>query len=281
MAKPVVLLQIRWFPVPTESIYGLQRGQALTEFLVVALALMPLFLLIPMIAKYQDISHATQLAARYAAFDATIRNDSAEGSWKSAGQLTDEIRRRFFANSDAPIKTNDVAGDFNAHRNLFWRGPDGQPLLRNFSDVTVSFGPARGSAHGSGFEAVNDMATFGMLAPGLGLASRGVYTANVSVLLANLPSGLAFYRPFDSINLTMTRSTTLLLDPWTAKSSDEVEGRILNSALIFPAGELAAISGVVDGFVSTIELPAGLQGPKLGQLEFWRDLVPRDRLKAD
>ncbi|MDO9597442.1 MAG: hypothetical protein Q7J47_06960 [Azoarcus sp.] len=246
-----------------------------------ALALMPLFLLIPIIAKYQDISHSTQMAARYAAFDATIRNDSAEGAWKSEGQLADEIRRRFFGSSDTPIKTSDVAGDFNAHRNLFWRGPDGQPLLRNFSDVTVSFGSAQGSTHNTGFEAVNDMAIFGLLASGLGLGSRGIYTANVSVSLADLPAGLALYRPFDSINLTMTRSTTLLLDPWTAKSPAEVEGRILNSASIFPAGNLASISGVVDGFVSIIELPAGLQGPKLGQLEFWRDVVPRDRLKAD
>lgn len=281
MVKPAVLPLIRCSRVPTESIYRLQRGQALTEFLVVALALMPLFLLIPMIAKYQDISHSTQLAARYAAFDATIRNDSAAGSWKSETQLADEIRRRFFGNSDAPIKTNDVAGNFDAHRNLFWRGPDGQPLLRNFSDVTVSFGPAQGSTHGTGFEAVNDMASFDLLAAGLGLGSRGIYTANVNVSLTNLPADLAFYRPFDSINLSMTRSTTLLLDPWTAKSPGEVEGRIMNSPSIFPAGDLASISGVVDGFVSTIEFPAGLQGPKLGQLEFWRDVVPHDRLKAD
>ena len=59
-----------------------QAGQALTEFLVVALALIPLFLLIPMIAKYQDIGHSTQMASRYAAFEATIRND-AHGAFKT------------------------------------------------------------------------------------------------------------------------------------------------------------------------------------------------------
>ena len=97
-------------------------GQALTEFLVVALALIPLFLLVPMIAKYQDISHFTQLASRYAAFDAMTRNDSVS-TWKPEAQLADEVRRRFFSNSDAPIKTGDVVGNFDANRNLFWSNP--------------------------------------------------------------------------------------------------------------------------------------------------------------
>lgn len=46
---------------------GLQRGQALTEFLVISVAMVPLFLLMPVIAKYQDVSHSTQMASRYSA----------------------------------------------------------------------------------------------------------------------------------------------------------------------------------------------------------------------
>lgn len=257
------------------------RGQALTEFLVVALALVPLFLLVPLVAKYQDVAHATQMAARYAAFDATVRNDAAAGGWKPERELADEIRRRFFGASDAPVKTGDVAGDFDAHRNLFWSGPDGRPLLASFADVTVSFGPTRGSTHGDGFEAIQDMDSFALLAGGLDLGSRGIYTANVSTVLADLPVGLAFYRPFDQLGIAMTRSTSLLPDPWTARNPAEVEQRILRSPAIFPAGKLANVSGIVDGFVATIEAPAGLQGPRLGQLEFWRDVVPEDRLKSD
>lgn len=256
-----------------------QAGQALVEFLVVALALMPLFLLIPMIAKYQDVSHATQMAARYAAFDATVRNDTAAGGWKPEAQLADEVRRRFFGTSEAPIKTGDVAGDFNAHRNLFWRGPDGEPLLRKFSDVAVSFGRPPGAGHTNGFATTQDMASF-VLAGELGLQSRGIYTANVSATLANLPAGLSFYEPFDSLDLVMTRSTSLLLAPWTAKNAPEIEGRIMGAPGIFPAGKLQGIAVPVDALVTVIELPAGLRGPKLGQLEFWRDVVPQDRLKG-
>jgi len=262
------------------SVRGLQGGQALTEFLVVALALIPLFLLIPVIAKYQDVAHATQMAARYAAFDATVRNGNAAGGWKSESELANEIRRRFFGASDAPIKTGDVAGEFDAHRNLFWVKPDGQPLLENFSNVTVSFGPGGGSTHSAAFEPANDMTTFLLLAGGLGLNSRGIYTANVSVTLADLPAGLAFYRPFDEIGISMTRSASLLPDPWTAKNAVEVEERI-NSPGIFPSGGLASAADGVSVLVSIIDWPAGLSGPKLGQLEFWRDAVPKDRLKKN
>ena len=81
-----------------------QTGQALIEFLVVALALLPLFLLIPVIAKYQSIAQATQMASRYAAFDGLVRNE-VQNSSKPLDQLQDEVRRRIFSNSDAPIKT--------------------------------------------------------------------------------------------------------------------------------------------------------------------------------
>lgn len=57
-----------------------QAGQALVEFLAMAAPLLGLFLLMPMIGKYQDIAHATQMASRYAAFDATVHNDAAGGS---------------------------------------------------------------------------------------------------------------------------------------------------------------------------------------------------------
>jgi hypothetical protein len=95
-----------------------QHGQALTEFLVVALAVIPLFLLIPVIAKYQDINNATQMASRYVAFDAMTRNDTVSSGWKPVDQLAAEVRRRFFSNPDAPIKTDDVAGNFKANQNL-------------------------------------------------------------------------------------------------------------------------------------------------------------------
>jgi hypothetical protein len=252
------------------------QGQALAEFLAVAAALVPLFLLIPMIAKYQDISHSTQMASRYVAFDAMARNE-AMSSPKPEAQLADEVRRRFFSNSDAPIKTNDTAGDFKANQNLFWRDPDDQALIRNFNtDVAVSFGTGNSPIHSGGFSAASDGVPF-PISGQFGLAASGIYTANVSVTLANLPSGLKNYEPFDKINLKLTRSTSLVIDPWTAKDPAQVEARI-SDATIFPAGKLASAAATAAPLVPVIEV-GRISAPKLGQLEFWRDVVPDDRLK--
>ncbi len=258
---------------------GRQRGQALTEFLVIALALVPLFLLVPMIAKYQDVSHSTQLASRYVAFDAMARNDSMS-SWKPEAELADEVRRRFFSNSDAPIKTGDVAGDFKANQNLFWRDPNDKPLIKTFSDVTVSYGSAAGATHGDGFSAARDGTPFTLSGP-LGLNARGVYSANVSVALADLPAGIKSLEPFDTIKLAVTRGTSVLIDPWTGRGPSQVESRIAGSPAIFPVGALQGPSAIVDAAVTVIEYPGGISGPRLGRLDFWRDVVPEDRLQKN
>lgn len=256
-----------------------QRGQSLVEFLALALALVPMFLLFPMIGKYQDIAHATQIASRYVAFEAFTRNAQAAGSWKPETQLADEVRRRFFGAADSPVKTNDVAGDFDAHRNLLWRDPQGNALIRNFgSDVTVSFGTGRQAMHDDAFSRTHDGTPF-VLSDPLELRARGIYTANVRVRLANLPAGLRMLEPFDTINLSMARSTSVVIDPWTARGPAQVETTLGASPLVFPAAQLAAPLQAVGSAVTLIDLPGSLPPPQLGQLSFWRDVVPQDRLK--
>jgi hypothetical protein len=254
------------------------QGQALTEFLVASFALIPLFLLVPIIAKYQDIAHSTQLASRYVAFEATNHND-AMNSWKPEDQLAGEIRRRFFSNSNAPIKTYDTPGNFMAHQNLFWRGPTGEALIADFdSDVQVTFGTGNGTTHSDAFQSTSDGELFLLRSP-LGLESRGIYTANVAVRLANLPAGLKSYEPFDAINLVIARGTSVLIDPWTSNSPAQTDARVGGSPIIFPSGTLQAVSPIVNADVAAIDVLGGVQGPQLGQIDFWQDLVPEDRLK--
>ena len=243
------------------------QGQALTEFLVIAVALVPLFLLIPVIAKYQDIAHTTQMASRYSAFDSLVRNDS-QNSAKSTSQLQDEVRRRFFSNSDAPIKTGDVAGDFKANQNLFWRTPDDKPLITNFADVTV----ARSSLSSHDGPVLSGkpgpfVFTFG---------ATGIGSAKVKVTLANLPAGLKFYEPFDNINLSIERGTSVLSDGWTGKNPSDVQSRF--GAIVPATYLLPPLSLLVNPTMVVVE--PGVAPPKLGQLDFWRDEVPSDRLSA-
>jgi hypothetical protein len=72
----------------------------------------------------------------------------------------------------------------------------------------------------------------------------------------------------------------VVIDPWTAQSPAQVEGKILASPTIFPSGDLASISSIVGAAITTVDAPGLLAGPLLGQLDFWRDVVPEDRLKS-
>lgn len=250
-----------------------QEGQALTEFLVVALAIIPLFLLIPMIAKYQDIGHATQMASRYAAFDATINNPSTT-AMKDPAVLTQEVKRRFFSNIDAPIKTNDAAGNFRAHQNAFWRTPNNQPLIADIHTVAVNLATA--DSGGRGMDLLN-AAGRGLppLTPGFGLPSSPLYRSNVGVPLVNLPAGIKSYEPFDRLNLRIERSTTVLVDGWSARSVEQARERTERSLPVTQA--LGIFSRVSDTTIQLLER-GEIRGPRIGQLERYQDIVPADRL---
>lgn len=258
---------------------GQQRGQALTEFLVIAVAVLPLLLLMPVLARYQEISHATQMASRYVAFDAAVRNGDM-GRSKPESQLADEVRRRFFSRADAPVFTHDAVLDTAEQRNPFWRDPKGRSLIESFArDVSVSFGPDRGASHAEAFTAALDGTLF-LSHESLALPARGIYNAQVAVKLINLPDDLAFYKPFGSINWHVERGTSVLVNGWAAKDAQQVESKIAGSDAVFPAGLLADAGAMAQGVVTAIDYPGGVTAPKLGQLEFWRDVVPADRLHA-
>lgn len=263
-----------------------KSGQALTEFLVIALVLIPLFLLIPLIAKYQDIAYQTQMASRYVAFDA-IANNEWQSKWKDPAQLAGEVRRRFFSNPDAPIKTNDTAGNFTAHRNPFWNGPSDKSLIADFdTDIGVSFGSDRKAAQagsqlpaadGKPFNGIGGTEIETNIADQLSLKTSGVFIGNVSVKLANLPDFLKATQPFDKIDLTMTRHTGVIVNGWDAANPQQVVSRIDSKSLV-PGTllrPLQPLSAVVVAVAEAGQLPA----PRLGELEFWSDVVPSDRLK--
>jgi hypothetical protein len=249
-----------------------QAGQALTEFLVVSLVLIPLFLLIPMIGKYQDIKHATQLASRYAAFDAVLRNDS-DNSWKPVPTLEAELRQRFFGMPGAAIATG--AQDVAAIREG-WTDPYAHPLIASPAAIALSFGAGHKATHADAYDHAHssDMGLF-PLATLAGLGSKGLYRANVSVSLARLPAGLRSIEPFDQLDLRIERHATVLSDPWTAISPAQTEmraGRLAPINALMPDALIAAAITVID--------MASVKPPAFGKLDQWRDVVPADRLRG-
>lgn len=119
-----------------------QRGAALTEFVVVGtLLIIPLFLLIPVLAKLISQSHDVQMGARYAAWERTVWYDSerppphgnesaARSVAKSDADVAREIDARIFAAVDEPIISADV--DFRI--DTFSRDEAHEVLLREYDD---------------------------------------------------------------------------------------------------------------------------------------------------
>ena len=250
-------------------------GQALTEFIVLSLVLVPIFLLLPLIGKYQDMAHQTQMASRYAAFDATINNGST-APWKPEAQLADEVRRRFFSNPDAPVKTLDVAGDSDNYHNPLWVDPSGKYLIDKLSDIQVTYGSGYGATHAAGFSSAADGNPFALRSL-LGLKAQHVYTANVSVRLAKLTAGVKALEPFDALNLSMVRHTSLIFDAWRAASPSHVQSQLFTNGLT-PKTALVAMNAITSLAVYAQD-GGEVSNPKLTDLDIWKDVVPNDRLK--
>ena len=93
-----------------------QTGSALTEFAVLMVVSVPLFLMLPMLGKMADVNQSTIQASRYGAWERTVSN-------KEGKRLLIEISNRFFANPDLGIRSGRggvVSGQ--GSQNVFWSG---------------------------------------------------------------------------------------------------------------------------------------------------------------
>lgn len=132
-----------------------QTGQAMTEFQVcAAYVLVPLFLIVPLIAKYIDIKHAAINSARYQAWEYTawynaaddhdiVGNfDAAKVPYKSPAITAAESERRLFSyireGDDAlTISTDDASGWKSADMNPLWTNHRGDALYRGSLGASI------------------------------------------------------------------------------------------------------------------------------------------------
>lgn len=239
----------------------LQHGQATLEFVILALVTVPLMLILPLLGKYEDLAQTAAIASRYTAFEGTVRHSSSLDSWKSDAELATEVRRRFFSTSDAPIKTNDVAGDFNAHRNPLWFDQSGKPLLPVFADNVGVRTTRDGLAQ-----------PFGAVFAGeLGLPRENLYRGDVTVT----PINVAKPDPFDRLNLNISRRTVVLVDGWAASGPDSVRSKVRGMRTGFPYPLLQVAAIPINPLINLFEFNS--PPPDIGRVE--PDRVPADRLK--
>jgi hypothetical protein len=229
------------------------RGQSTIEFVVVmSFAGALLFIAVPLIGQYIDINQTAEEASRYAAFEGMARNS--RSTWKNDTDLSAEVRRRMFSNSDAPVKTGDVAGDFTANRNPVWTDYSGHPLISNFdNEVSVTTKVDDKNAIAAAFYRGE-----------LNLSNTNFYTASVTVKPED--------SPFAAMNLSISRKTVLLADAWTGFNVGDVQHRIETAPTMFPIGPAKALINTL-GEVPTLIFDPAL---KVGAMDW--DIVPCDRL---
>ncbi|MDO5102225.1 MAG: hypothetical protein Q4D91_04895 [Lautropia sp.] len=118
---------------------SIEQGQAMTETLVLAIAVVPFLIAIPLVAKYQDIRHATVAASRTAAFECSIRPEACADT-EGQAEIEAHVRRRHFSQRQIDVHSHDLPTDLSvqADGNRFWRNREGQPLIARLDDISLS-----------------------------------------------------------------------------------------------------------------------------------------------
>ena len=252
-----------------------QSGQSLVELVVLAVVLVPLFLLIPMLGKYVDVRQTSLQAARYAAWERTVWYPQAppytyaEGAAvKSDGQLQEEVRHRLFTNTRAAITAQDgQAGQGGGGSNPLWVGPAGHQLIP-YGNVAAQ--TRDNAAPGSMYSAIKTALAVTHIFNHLNLNTAGLYRADVHVAVNNLGR----IDPFTRLNLQYHTYNVILTDAWNAGSPDAVKhtvqqmlpSQVLNNPLanhvIKALGYIAPeLKGFKPGYVLPDVVPPDRLGP--------------------
>lgn len=219
-----------------------QRGQALVEVVVLAAALVPLLLAVPLLAKYQDIRQAAIAASRTAAFECSVRLEACAQPRMQAA-LADDLRRRHFARHDHDLLTGDALSDDAPaeQRNRFWVDRRGRELLEDLSDMAVrvrvgssdaargAWARAGGGTDGNGTDGATDTvrAVSTLAGPGaFGLdIDMGMVTAQVRARVSLNRTLAQWLAKPEGIRLALTGKTAVIVDSWNASAGKGADPR--------------------------------------------------------
>lgn len=224
-----------------------QHGQAMTEFAIVAATvLVPLFLLLPILAKYAQVGQKSVEMARYATWERSVWHEQgivphgADGSAlpeKTATEIEVETKLRFLSAPDAPIVSGGAALSAST-LDPYLFDMNGKPLV-NIGGVQVNVpGPERSPGWGYYFlgETLDKIQKiYDFIKPILGddipqftMNTKGFYVSSdpiVRIPLMNVdyvvpmdqkPAG-AFEQTIETVPLVMEANGGLLVDSWSSQ----------------------------------------------------------------
>ena len=219
---------------------GSQRGQALTEFVVVAVfILVPLFLIMPVVAKLISQKQDVEVAARYAAWERTVWHqdgdpDHLDGyggpvASKSDAAVAREIDTRIFAQDTQPIVSEDVSDSYELDPFSRRQNGDLAPLIAANGDGGGDNAYARQSANQTEPDGIVSQGLSSFLSAvgsltNFELNTRGLYDAEVAVDVIDLTDVFGLGIPMD--DLTLSGNNALLAESWAAGGTDHAAYRI-------------------------------------------------------
>ena len=271
-----------------------QSGQALTELAILSAVLVPLFLLIPVLAKYAHLRQATQQAARNAAWEATVVENHTwatlmDASWRD--RQRNLLVDRHFGRADEVITSHAGTAPADA--------PVGNELMGTFSGETLlqrdglELMPYGNGSAGHIAEALDTVTGIVEALPGsFPPNENGLVTAEVLVrprdLKASDGSPATFLAPFDALGLEFRASHTVFADGWGAAGgglsgspSAGHDRSVYEQVRAFvPTSVLSGLNEMLDdvGFLENIPLLGVPLRMRPGYLQ--PDIVPVHRLEA-
>ena len=257
-----------------------QRGQALSEFLVAGIALIPILLMVPLLGKVSDANHTAIEASRYVAWETTVATEQA----KNLTTLTNETQRRFFEHPDVFIQTGDGPTGLASDANRLW-SVDEKDRIVSSSTQSVSVEIGRETEPGTLVSVINDglqtMSSIGGLFEDdlkFDVERNGLITARVGVDVASNKYGFDPTQACSTSNpdsfTCINRHNVILTDTWGAANPDQAAARakpFVPAAIFSGLSKLTNLVGKVPYLKEWGRLEPGVVNP---------EVVPVDRLSA-
>lgn len=261
------------------------KGNAITEFSVLALVLVPAFLAMPILGKVGNVNQTSVQASRYAVWERTVSGPDE----KSDAQLHTEVSNRFFARPDLPIESNQGVISGADSVNHFWSGFRKEDNTKvglvddPASDVYLSLSnqsmPSSIGADVFSEALVSIGNAMDSLVPDAewGLEQKGLIGSDVGVAVQTnhrLPKGTDCSNNSSTTVFACARNRNVMfVDAWEAGSPGQVEERV--RALV-PAGVLSPVTDSV-AHVGAIPIFKELKDLKGVMGEVRPDVLPLDR----
>lgn len=255
-----------------------QAGQALPEFIPLAIVLVPIFLLIPFLGKLADMNQTSIQAARYGAWERTVTSEFN----KNDAQIQNEARKRFFGTNRVYIQTGDVPQEQDNQHSVLWRDQSGRRMLNQFTSANAQL-PDRTIPSGvlnGGVRAMRTTLDITGRRDRWSVTDRGFYRSEFAVDVAtNRLSGFdrgvncAGQQNNADTYTCIRRHNVILADGWNSGTREmvtrRVERMLLTNAAAVPMARLSSLAGWMFPELRLLEL--GYVAP---------DVLPPDRIGA-